>query len=67
MEAIGNVLGRFIKCDDDALQSNDRRMEKKLVEVDMHGGLLDYWNIEWHGLVFSQCLYYLGVPFRCAC
>jgi hypothetical protein len=32
----------------------------------MHVGLLDNLEIEWCGLVFTQRLDYLGVPFRCA-
>jgi hypothetical protein len=41
LEAIGNSLGHFIKLDEEALLSNDCRMTKILVEVDVHGGLLD--------------------------
>jgi hypothetical protein len=63
LEAIGNVLGHFIKIDEEALLSSDRRMEKILVEVDVHGGLLDILEIEWRGMVIAQRLDYLGVSF----
>ena len=39
LEPIGNVFGRFIKIDEESLLSRDRRMEKILVEVVVHGGL----------------------------
>jgi len=47
LEAIENTLGRFIKLDEDALLSNDRRMAKILVEIDIHGGLLENLDREW--------------------
>jgi hypothetical protein len=40
-------------------------MEKILVEVDVHVGLLEVLEIEWWGLLFVQRLDYLGIPFRC--
>jgi hypothetical protein len=66
MEAIGNVLGRFIKIDEDTLHSRDMRMEKILVEVDVHGGVLETLDIEWRDMVFAQRLDYLGISFRCS-
>jgi hypothetical protein len=39
-------------------------MEKTLVEIYVHGGLLDTLEIEWRGMVITQRLDYLGVPFR---
>jgi hypothetical protein len=40
-------------------------MEKVLVEVDIHAGLLETLEIEWRGLLLVQRLDYLGIPFRC--
>jgi len=44
LEAIGNVLGHFIKNEEEALLLSDRCMAKILVEVDVHGVLL--YNLE---------------------
>jgi hypothetical protein len=53
LEVIGNALGRFIKIDEQGLQYHDKRMEKVLVEVDIHVGLLETLEIEWR----VTCLY----------
>jgi len=63
MEAIGNVLGHFIKIAKETLHLRDKRMAKFLVEVDIHGGLLESLDIEWCAMVFAQRLDYLGIPF----
>jgi hypothetical protein len=65
LEAVGNAIGHFLKIDDADLLSLDKRMAKVLVEVDIHEGLLEVLEIEWRGLLFVQCLDYLGLPFRC--
>jgi hypothetical protein len=64
--AIGNVLGRFIKIDEDTLHSRDRRMEKILVEVDIHGGCWKLWILSGATWFFAQRLDYLGISFRCS-
>jgi hypothetical protein len=66
LEAIGNVLGRFIKVDEQSLNAPDRRMGKVLVELDIHSGLLESLEIDWRGHTLSQKLDYLGIPFRCS-
>jgi hypothetical protein len=63
LEAIGNMLGCFIKTDEEVMLSSDRRMVKILVEIDVHGGILDTIEIEWCDMVITQRLDYLGVPF----
>jgi hypothetical protein len=63
---IGNVLGRFIRVDEESLRSTDKCMARVLVEVDMHVGLLESLEIDWRGHLFVQRLDYLGVPFRCS-
>jgi hypothetical protein len=63
---IGNVLGHFIRVDEDVLRSTDKCMARILVEVDMHVGLLESLEIDWRGHLFDQRLDYLGVPFRCS-
>jgi hypothetical protein len=63
LEAIGNMLGRFIKIDEEVMLWSDRRMVKILVEIDVHGGILDTIEIEWCDMVITQRLDYLGVPF----
>jgi hypothetical protein len=50
MEAVGNSLGRFLKIEEGDLLSPNKKMEKILVEIDIHGGLLDVLEIEWRGL-----------------
>jgi hypothetical protein len=66
LEVIGNALGHFIKVDNQALLSSDKRMAKVLVEVYIHAGLLETLEIEWRGHLFVQRLDYLGLPFRCS-
>jgi hypothetical protein len=66
LQAIGNELGRFIKVDEKVLNSSDRCMAKILVEVDIHGGLLETIEIDWHVFIYKQRLDYLGVLFRCS-
>jgi hypothetical protein len=53
MEAIRNMLGHFIKTNEETLQSSDRRMTKLLVEIDVHGGLLDTLEIDWCDMVIT--------------
>jgi hypothetical protein len=65
LEAISNESGRFIKVDETTLQSQDKRMAKVLVEVDIHAELLKSLEIEWQGHILVQRLDYLGIPFRC--
>jgi len=49
LEAIGNVLGHFIKVDEVALHSHGKIMTKVMVEVDIHAGLLESLEIDWWG------------------
>jgi hypothetical protein len=46
LEEIGNVLVCFIKVDEYALRSTDKRMAKVLVEVDINVGLLESLEID---------------------
>jgi len=62
---IGNALGCLIKVDDHALSAPERQMGKILVEVDIHLGLLESLEIQWHGHTFCQKMDYLGLPFQC--
>jgi len=63
LEAIGNVLGRFIKVYEHELLASDKRMCKVLVELDIHSGLLESLEIVWRGHTMCQKLDYLGIPF----
>jgi hypothetical protein len=63
LELIGNTLGSFLMVDEQALHTVDKQMEKVLVEVDIHAGLLETLDIEWRGHLFAQRLDYLGLPF----
>jgi hypothetical protein len=65
LEAVENCIGHFIGVDEAALSSNDKRMEKILVEVDLHADLSEVLEIEWRDLLFTQRLDYLGIPFHC--
>jgi hypothetical protein len=70
MEGVGNTLGHFIKFDKETMHSLDKRMEKVLVEVDIHTRLLETLEIEWRVHLFYQRLDYLGIPFHyslCIC
>jgi hypothetical protein len=52
MRAIGDALGRFITLDISTLEKYVRKVRRILVEVDIHGGLLEELVIEWHGRQF---------------
>jgi hypothetical protein len=65
LAAIGNELGRFICLDDSLLKGSDRKMARILVELDVHAGLPETLDIIWRGRTVTQCLDYLGIPFRC--
>jgi hypothetical protein len=43
----------------------NRKVGKVLVELDIHGELLEAIDIEWHSKRKKQCLDYMGIPFRC--
>jgi hypothetical protein len=49
MEAIGNSSGTFLDLDKHTLSSPNRKLGKILVEMDIHGGLLEHIEIEWRG------------------
>jgi hypothetical protein len=66
LKAIGNLLGRFLKVDEQCLNSQDKRMDRVLVEIDIHAGLMEVLELEWRGQVMIQRLEYLGIPFRCS-
>jgi hypothetical protein len=66
LRAIGNLLGRFLKVDEKCLSSQDKRMARVLVEIDIHAGLMESLELEWRGQIMIQRLDYLGIPFRCS-
>jgi len=63
LRAIGDALGHFITLDISTMEKYVRKVGRILVEVDIHGGLLEELVIEWHGRQITQRLDYLGVPF----
>jgi hypothetical protein len=65
LESIGNSLGRYIGVEPLSPKSSDRKLEKFLVEIDIHNGVLETIDIEWRGHTIRQNLDYLGIPFRC--
>jgi hypothetical protein len=65
LQAIRNSSGTFIAVDDLTLMENSRKMEKVLVAMEIHSGLLEVLEIEWRGRSICQRLEYLGLPFRC--
>jgi hypothetical protein len=48
------------------LSAPNRKLGKILVEMDIHGGLLEHIEIEWRGRRIFQKMDYLGIPFRCS-
>jgi hypothetical protein len=66
LELIGSSLGRFLTVDTASMESNERKMAKIMVELDIHAGLPEVLNIDWRGHLFAQRLDYLGIPFRCS-
>ena len=67
LEFIGNTIGRFVTVEEDFMKSYDKRMAKMLVEMDISVGLSADVEILCHEFLFSQCLDYLNIPFRCSC
>jgi len=63
MRVVGDALGRYITLDYSTLENTIRKVGRVLVEVDMHGGLLEELVIEWRGQLYTQRLEYMGVPF----
>ena len=49
MEVIGNSLHTFISLDKPTLSAPNKKLEKILVEMDIHGGLPKHIEIEWRG------------------
>lgn len=49
MKAIGNALGRFITLDNSFLKKSSRKMGRIFMEIDIHEGLPEVLDIEWHG------------------
>ena len=47
LRAIGDALGRFITLDYMTLENSARKVGRILVEVDIHGVLLEVLDIEW--------------------
>jgi hypothetical protein len=64
LEAIANSLSLFIKVDKQALVASYNKLEKVLVELDIHTGLMESLDIVWRGHYIYQKLDYLGIPFR---
>jgi hypothetical protein len=66
LERIGAAIGRFLKLDSNLLETEDRRLAKIYVEVDIQAGLPEVLEIEWRGRHIAQNLDFLGIPFRCS-
>jgi hypothetical protein len=54
MRAIGDALGRYITLDSSTLENTVRKVGRVLVEIDIHGGLLEELVIEWRGRQFYR-------------
>jgi len=65
LTAIGNNIGNFIMVDKKNLESAQRKVTKVLVEMDVHLGMPETMEVEWHGFYHQQRLDYLGLPLRC--
>jgi hypothetical protein len=65
LRSIGDSLGTFISVDNATLRAPDRKVNKVLVELDIHGGLHESLDIVWRERKKKQHLDYLGIPFRC--
>jgi hypothetical protein len=66
LKAIGDALGTFIALDYQSLKAQSRKVGKILVEVDIHCGLPEVLEVEWHGRRLIQRLDYMGIPFSCS-
>jgi hypothetical protein len=66
LRAIGDALGHFITLDHSTLENYVRKVGRILVEIDLHGGLLEAIDIEWRGRFLNQAAGLCGYPFRCS-
>jgi hypothetical protein len=48
-----------------SLIASVKKVARVKVEIDIHDGLLECLDIDWHGKIYRQRLDYLGIPFRC--
>jgi hypothetical protein len=51
---------------DAILLASRRKIDKILVDLDVHGGLPELLEIDWRGRLIVQRLDYLRIPFRCS-
>lgn len=65
LRKVDESKGRVVAFGKGLLDSNDKRVEKVLLELDLHEGLLEDLEIEWNGHIFYKILDYLKFPFRC--
>ena len=49
LDSIGNTLGHYICMDSLSLTGSKKKMEKFMVEIDIHDRLLETIDIEWRG------------------
>jgi len=61
--AIGNVLGKFLKIDDDRLTRGIFTFSRICVEVDLSEGLLESINLNFNNTQWTQPLDYENTTF----
>ena len=62
---IGNTLGTYLEADLSFLESGVCCLGRVLVLLDLRKGLASEIDIKFHDIVYSQCLDYVGIPFKC--
>jgi len=62
---IGDILGTFLEADLSYLETNDQKVARILVSINLREGLAEQINLEWGPEIIPQLLDYENVPFRC--
>ena len=62
---IGDILGAFLEADLSYLETNEKKVARILVNLNLREGLAEYINMDWGSMIIPQLLDYENVPFRC--
>jgi hypothetical protein len=65
LKMIENHLGEFLKLDSSYLRTDERKVAKILVSLNVRDGLGEEVDIKWSSVMHTQRLDYENVPFHC--
>ena len=62
---IGDILGTFLEVDLSYLETNEKKVARILVNINLREGLDEYINMDWGQVIIPQLLDYENVSFHC--